>query len=229
MVVIVAAVLVGLRPGALPCEKTLDWLRDLLIPIYEEKAATYLHDPWAARDAYIDIVLDRSKKTWEKFVEQHVKIDLQEDQETTLRRLLEMQRQAMQMYTSCGWFFDEISGLETNQILQYANRAIYYARQVAGVDLHEEFVARLAKAPSNVYDNGATSYQMFVEPARVNLERVGMHFATASIFEQFPEKMRLFNYTTESEVIEKMVAGEQSLVVGRVFNSFSDHAFAQTL
>lgn len=211
----------GGRPGwtqawRAPLRETLDWLRDLLIPIYEEKAATYLKDPWGARDAYIDIILNRSKKNWEKFIGEHGKKSLSEQEETTLRRLLEMQRQAILMYTSCGWFFDEISGLETNQILQYANRAIYYAKQVAGVDLHEEFVARLAEAPSNVYENGAVSYQEFVEPSRVNLERVGMHFATASIFEQFPEKMRFFNYTTESEVIEKMVAGEQRLVVGRV-------------
>ena len=211
----------GGRPGwtqawRAPLRETLDWLRDLLIPIYEEKAAQYLHDPWQARNAYIDIILDRSDKVWEQFVAEYVKKELSEEEETTLRRLLEMQRQAMLMYTSCGWFFDEISGLETNQILQYANRAIYYAKQVAGVELNAEFVERLAKAPSNVHENGAVSYQKFVEPARVNLERVGMHFATASIFEQFPEKMTLFNYTTESEVIEKMVAGEQCLVVGRV-------------
>lgn len=199
-----------------PLRETLDWLRDLLIPVYEEKASEFLADPWAARDDYIDIILDRSNKVWKKFLAKHRKRELTEEEEITLRRLLEMQRQAILMYTSCGWFFDEISGLETNQILQYANRAIYYAKQVAGVDVHDEFIARLAKAPSNVYENGAVSYQKFVDPARVNLERVGMHFATASIFEQFPEKMTLFNYTTESEVIEKMVAGEQCLVVGRV-------------
>ena len=211
----------GGRPGwtqawRAPLRETLDWLRDLLIPIYEKEAAAYLKAPWKARNAYIDVILDRSSKVWKEFLAEHGTRPLNEEEETRLRRLLEMQRQAILMYTSCGWFFDEISGLETNQILQYANRAIYYAKQVGGVDLHDEFVQRLAAAPSNVYDNGAVSYQKFVEPARVNLERVGMHFATASIFEQFPEKMTLFNYTTESEVIEKMVAGEQSLVVGRV-------------
>ncbi|MEO0726784.1 MAG: DUF3536 domain-containing protein [Bacteroidota bacterium] len=211
----------GGRPGwtqawRAPLRETLDWLRDQLIPIYEREAAKYLKEPWEARDAYIEIILDRSSKVWKRFLAEHQARDLNDDDETTLRRLLEMQRQAILMYTSCGWFFDEISGLETNQILQYANRAIYYAKQVGDIDLHDEFVQRLAEAPSNVYKNGAISYQKFVEPARVNLERVGMHFATASIFEQFPEKMTLFNYTTESEVIEKMVAGEQRLVVGRV-------------
>jgi alpha-amylase/alpha-mannosidase (GH57 family) len=199
-----------------PLRETLDWLRDLLIPVYEREANKFLADPWAARNDYIEIIMNRDEKTWKSFLEKHKTRELKEDEEIQLRRLLEMQRQAILMYTSCGWFFDEISGLETNQILQYANRAIYYAKQVAGLDLHAEFVARLAEAPSNVYENGAVSYQKFVEPARVNLERVGMHFATASIFEKFPEKMTLFNYTTESEVLEKLVAGEQSLVLGRV-------------
>lgn len=199
-----------------PLRETLDWLRDLLIPVYEEEAAKFIKDPWAARNDYIEIILSRDEKTWEKFLLKHAIGTMSETEEIQLRRLLEMQRQAILMYTSCGWFFDEISGLETNQILQYANRAIYYAKQVAGLNLHTEFVERLATAPSNVYENGAVSYQKFVEPARVNLERVGMHFATASIFEQFPEKMTLFNYTTESEVLEKLVAGEQRLVMGRV-------------
>lgn len=199
-----------------PLRETLDWLRDLLLPIYEREVSHFVNDPWEARNDYIEIILSRDEKTWEDFLARNAKRDLNEEEEIKLRRLLEMQRQAILMYTSCGWFFDEISGLETNQILQYANRAIYYAKQVGGLDLHDEFIARLAQAPSNVYENGAVSYQKFVEPARVNLERVGMHFATASIFEQFPEKMTLFNYTTESEVLEKLVAGEESLVMGRV-------------
>ncbi|WP_367390932.1 DUF3536 domain-containing protein [Lewinella sp. LCG006] len=211
----------GGRPGwtqawRAPLRETLDWLRDLLVPLYEREAGKLLADPWAARNDYIEIIMDREEKTWKAFLLKHTTRALLEDEEIQLRRLLEMQRQAILMYTSCGWFFDEISGLETNQILQYANRAIYYAKQVGDLDLHAEFVARLAEAPSNVYENGAVSYQKFVEPARVNLERVGMHFATASIFEKFPEKMTLFNYTTESEVLEKLVAGEQSLVLGRV-------------
>lgn len=199
-----------------PLRDTLDWLRDLLVPVYEKEAGKLLTDPWSARNDYIDVIMDRDGKAWKSFLKKHATRVLLDEEEIQLRRLLEMQRQAILMYTSCGWFFDEISGLETNQILQYANRAIYYAKQVGGLDLHDEFVARLAEAPSNVYENGAVSYQKFVEPSRVDLERVGMHFATASIFAQFPEKMTLFNYTTESEVLEKLVAGEQSLVIGRV-------------
>jgi hypothetical protein len=211
----------GGRPGwnqewRAPLRETLDWVRDMLEPIFEQEAKPFLKDPWAARNDYIQVVLDRSDEQWLLFQQKHALKPLSEKEQIKLSRLLEMQRQAILMYTSCGWFFDEISGLETNQILQYANRAIYYAKQVADLDLHAEFIQRLAKAPSNVYENGAVSYQKFVEPARVNLERVGMHFATASLFVKFPEKMKLFNYTTESEVLERIVAGEQRLALGRV-------------
>jgi len=121
----------------------------------------------------------------------------------------------MLMFTSCGWFFDEISGLETNQILQYANRAIHYAMQIDDADIHEKFQQKLATAPSNIYENGAVSYQENVMPARVNLERVGMHFAAASLFEGRPEELELFNYVAESEILDRYHAGNQRLTLGR--------------
>ncbi|MCB0641339.1 MAG: DUF3536 domain-containing protein, partial [Phaeodactylibacter sp.] len=121
----------------------------------------------------------------------------------------------MQMFTSCGWFFDEVSGIETLQILQYANRAIYYARQVSKVDLHEKFMDRLKAIPSNVYKNGAVAYEEFVVPARVDLERVGMHYAAASLFDRYPERLEFYNYIATSEVYERLIAGYQRFAVGR--------------
>jgi hypothetical protein len=107
------------------------------------------------------------------------------------------------MFTSCGWFFDEISGLETNQILQYALRAMDYAQGGGrNLELHAEFTRRLGAAPSNKYDNGATSYlPKRACPARVDLERVAMHFAVASLFEDDPAQLDLFNYSATVEAI----------------------------
>ena len=127
-------------------------------------------------------------------------------------RLMEMQRQAMQMYTSCGWFFDEISGIETDQILQYANRAIHYANQVADVQLHHKFLKKLEKVPSNYYENGAGSYQKNVMPAQVDLVRVGMHYAASSLFERYPDNLEFFNYIANSEVFKPFEAGLQKLL-----------------
>lgn len=209
-----------------PLRETLDWLRDKLIPLYEREASALLKDPWEARNDYIEVLLkDRAEAVIESFIQRHALRPLSKTEKITLLRLMEMQRHAMLMFTSCGWFFDEISGIETNQILQYANRAIYYARQINNVDLHPEFLKRLEKTPSNVYENGAASYKKYVMPARVDLERVGMHYAASSLFEEYPEKLSLFNYQAISEDFERVKAGVQRLVVGRtIVKSYVTHS-----
>ena len=135
-----------------PLRDTLDWLREKLIPIYEKEVGKLVESPWDARNDYISIILDRKDETINNFIAKHAKKKFSKQDKTQLLRLMEMQRQAMQMYTSCGWFFDEISGIETDQILQYANRAIYYARQVGNVHLHDEFLSKLKTIPSNFYE-----------------------------------------------------------------------------
>ncbi len=198
-----------------PLRDTLNWLRDQLIPIYEKEASVLLKDIWVARNEYIQVLLKRNTQVVEHFITQHSKKKLSETERIQLFRLMEMQRQAMLMFTSCGWFFDEISGLETNQILQYANRAIHYAQQVSGVDLHPKFVKLLEKAPSNVHKNGAVSYQNNVVPQKVDLVRVAMHYAASSLFEEYPEKLEFFNYTARSEHFDRLDAGTQKLSLGR--------------
>lgn len=198
-----------------PLRDTLNWLRDELIPIYEREAAKLVQDVWAARNDFIDVLLDRNDRTVNAFIKKHAIRELDKSEKTRLMRLMEMQRHAILMFTSCGWFFDEISGIETNQILQYANRAIYYANQVTGMDFHPEFISRLETAPSNVYTNGAVSYKRHVMPARVDLERVAMHYAASSLFAEFPEELELLNYLAKSDIFERFVAGNLRLALGK--------------
>ena len=198
-----------------PLREMLNWLRDELAKIYEKEGAKLLKNPWKARNAYIDVLLSRTDERVTAFLAEHAVKPLDTEQHIQAMRLLEMQRHAILMFTSCGWFFDEISGLETNQILQYANRAIYYARQVANTDLHPDFIKLLEAAPSNVHANGAVSYRQTVMPARVDLERVGMHYAASSLFEEYPEGLEMFNYTATSEVFERLEGGNLKLVTGR--------------
>ena len=139
-----------------PLRDTLNWLRDRLAPVYEQEAQRYLRDPWAARNDFIELMLQRNDQTVKAFLAKHARRTLSAMEEVLILRLLEMQRHAVLMFTSCGWFFDEISGIETNQILQYALRAMDYANDVLNVNLHDEFTRRLSEAPSNVYENGAT-------------------------------------------------------------------------
>lgn len=196
-----------------PLRDTLDWLRDELSLIYESEASKILKDPWAAREDYINVILDRNDETIQKFLKKHCSRDVEQNR---VFRLMEVQRNAMLMYTSCGWFFDEISGIETVQILQYACRAMQLVSQTSNVNLEEEFLLRLQLAPSNLtaLENGAEVYRKFVLPSKTNLQRVGMHYAVASIFEEDPESFPVFNYTTHNDVFIRKEAGEQKLVLG---------------
>lgn len=198
-----------------PLRDTLNWLRDELIPIYLRETENLLKNPWDARNAYIEVILNRTNENVDNFLAQQAKKKLTPDEETRLLRLMEMQRHAMLMFTSCGWFFDEISGIETDQILQYANRAIHYATQVAGVHLHGTFLRKLEDSPSNLYENGASSYKQNVIPAKVDLVRMGMHYAASSLFEAYPEDLEIFTYQAISEEFIRLEAGSQKLTIGR--------------
>ena len=199
-----------------PLRDTLDWLRDQLIPLFEREGNRLLRDAWAARNDYIEVVLDRSDENIRLFIKKHARRELSQLEKIAVLRMMEIQRFSILMYTSCGWFFDEISGIETNQILQYALRAMDYALDVFGVDLKPEFSKRLATAPSNVFENGAVSFHENVIPTRVTLERVATHFAVASLFESNPESLNLFNYTAKVDFFEKIEAGTPKFAAGKL-------------
>jgi len=196
-----------------PLRESLDWLRDHVEIIFEREAGKVVKDPWKARNEYINIILKRSDDNIKKFLKDHALSDAAPNR---ILRIMEMQRHAMLMYTSCGWFFDEISGIETAQVMQYACRVIQLANQIGEVNLETEFITRLEAAPSNVdtYKNGAVVYNKTVLPSRTNLQRVGIHFAVSSIFEDEPESLTIFNYSTSNEFFIKKEAGEQKLVLG---------------
>ena len=196
-----------------PLRESLDWLRDQLAAIFDDEGRQILKDPWLAREDYINVILNRNDDTIKKFLKDHCKVDVEQNR---VFRLMEVQRNAMLMYTSCGWFFDEISGIETVQILQYACRAMQLAGQIAEVNLEKEFLARLEQVPGNLatLENGALVYQKYVVPSKTNLQRVGMHYAVASIFEEDIESFPVFNYTTQNEVFIRREAGQQKLVLG---------------
>ena len=179
-----------------PLREALDWLRDELAPRYEQEAQKLLKDPWAARDDYIEVVLDRSGASVDQFLRKHALRELNHTEQVVTLKLLELQRHAMLIYTSCGWFFDEISGIETVQILAYAARAIELAEQVLGENVEDDFLQRLAKAKSNLSTNedGRRIYQKQIRPFRVDLLRVGQHYAVNDVFEPTSHQARVYCY-----------------------------------
>ncbi len=201
-----------------PLRAALDWLRDRLGPISEKRLGELLKDPWEARDDYIRVVLDRSEASRASFFADHALRELGEHEQVLTLRLLEMQRHAVLMYTSCGWFFDELSGLETVQVIHYAARAIQLAEQCCGEALEAEFLQHLAQAKSNLpeHGNGANIYEKWVKPAFVDIERVAGHYAISSLFESYPDKTRIYCYEVERDNYSVEAEGKMRLATGSV-------------
>ena len=201
-----------------PLRAAFDWLRDEIAPCYEQMAARYLKDPWAARNGYIQVILDRSPESQERFAGQYFRRkNLQRSDRIIVWKLLEMQRHAMLMYTSCGWFFDELSGLETVQVIQYAGRAVQLAQELFGDALEQRFLEKLALAKSNLaeHGDGAVIYGKFVKPAMVDLTKLGAHFAISSLFEQYPESTRIYSYSVETKDYRARQSGQMRMAIGK--------------
>ena len=212
----------GGRPGwnqrwRQPLRDALDWLRDQLAPAYEAKAKEFLKDPWAARDNYISVILDRSDESVARFFEQQANRKLNEEEQVVCLRLLELQRHAMLMFTSCGWFFDELSGIETVQVIQYAGRVLQLAQNALEQDFEPGFLERLAKARSNIaeHGDGRRIYEKFVKPAIMDREKLGAHFAVSSLFETYPDQARIYKFTFDQQDRRMFEAGRARLIIGR--------------
>ncbi|ADK83873.1 glycoside hydrolase family 57 [Desulfarculus baarsii DSM 2075] len=179
-----------------PLRQGLNVLRDQLADLFEQKADGLLHDPWAARDDYVRLLLDNSAAGRKRFLENHAKILLDQQGRATVWQLLEMQRWAMAMFTSCGWFFDDISGLEPVQNLRMAARAIQLARELGAAGLERSLVATLSRAQSNRPNkgSGADIWRARVAPELVGLERVAAHAAISGVMEEEPPPPRLYCY-----------------------------------
>ena len=201
-----------------PLRDALDGLRDSLALPFEDRGRELLKDPWAARNDYLSVINDRSTENAERFFDRHTARPLNDADKTTVLKLLELQRHAMLMYTSCGWFFDELSGIETVQVIQFAARAVQLAQELFGDSLEGQFVERLALAKSNLpeHGDGRRVYEKFVRPAMVDWERLGAHYAISSLFESYPEQTKIYCFMAEREDYQILEAGMAKMAVGRV-------------
>ena len=180
----------------LPLREAFDWLRDDLVTDFESHAKALFKNPWLARDHYIRAVLDRSSENVLNFLSKHSIRRLSPEEEIHALRLLELQRHLMLMYTSCGWFFDEPTGPETIQVLQYASRAVQLSQQLFGGERESEFLKRLELVRSNIseFGNGREIYERFVRPAMLDLPGVAAHYAISSFFDGYQEFDSIYSY-----------------------------------
>jgi alpha-amylase/alpha-mannosidase (GH57 family) len=203
-----------------PLRKGLDEVRDAIAQLTEEEGAKLFEDVWDARNDYIQVILYRSEEAVTRFFLEHQKQDLTEEERVRGLQLMEMQRHAQLMYTSCGWFFDDISGIETVQVIAYAARALQLAGQLCGERaeaLEAAFVARLGEAKSNVAaaGDGARIYREKIKPMELGLEQVAAHYAISSVFSSYSEDMELFSYRVRRISYEIFTSGRGKLALGR--------------
>jgi alpha-amylase/alpha-mannosidase (GH57 family) len=203
-----------------PLRKGLDELRDALIPLTEREGNLLFKDVWVARDAYIGVMLDHTEETIEEFLREHRIRRLTGEERVRALELMEMQRHTQLMYTSCGWFFDDISGIETVQIIAYAARVLQLAECVFGADaagLETAFAQRLSEAKSNDPNagDGEQLYRKKVASLELGLEQVAAHYAISSIFSSFAEEMDLYCYKVRRDAYDIHTSGRGRLALGR--------------
>jgi len=200
-----------------PLRQAVDWLRDTLSPRYEEAARRYLRDPWMARDNYIEVVLDRSQQTVERFLARRALRALGEEERVTVLKLLEMERNAMLMHTSCGWFFEDISGAETEQVILYAARTAQLAQELFSGEFESSLKEMLQRAHSNRAErgDGRQIYERLVEASAADLRRVAAHYAISSLYEGDRGGATIHSFTVTPEDFRRFDAGQARLAMGR--------------
>ena len=207
-----------------PLRAALDWLRDTVTPLTENSANGLLKDVWRARDAYISVILAAGTggagEAIDQFFADQSERELSAEERTLVLKMMEMQRHTQLMYTSCGWFFDDISGIETVQIMAYAARALRLAADIFGLNsalLEWQFVERLRQAKSNSpqWKDGGDIYLRLVKTMEVSLEQVAAHYAISSVFSSYPEETVLFCYTVRRLDYETVNSGRARLAMGR--------------
>ena len=203
-----------------PLRESLDWLRDVTAPLAEAAAKPLLKDLWAARDAYIRVILNRDAENVQQFMDKHATHPLTQEERIRVLELMELERHALLMFTSCAWFFDEISGIETVQVISYAGRVLQLAAALfgdQGVALEAEFLTRMQGAKSNVPEqqDGASIYRRYIRTEKIDLEQVGAHYAISSIFENYSDAGQLFCYDIQRKASEVFSSGHGRIAVGQ--------------
>jgi alpha-amylase/alpha-mannosidase (GH57 family) len=201
-----------------PLREALDALRDELSQVFEGEGKKVFEDPWEARNGYIRVILDRSDESIRAFYEEFGRAGLSESGRMKGIRLLEMERHALQMFTSCGWFFADLSGIETILILQHASRAIQLAADFSAEGTEGRFLQRLSLGKSNLPDMGRGDqiYERFVRPKWVTAGKVVNQFAISSLFEDREKEKKIFSFRVEKVQYERMEDGDRSVVLGQV-------------
>lgn len=202
-----------------PLREALDYLRDELVKIFENEGPKYFNkDVWEVRNKYISVILDRGSMNVSKFQRENFNENLSDTEKVRAMELLEIQRQAMLMYTSCGWFFSEISGIETVQIMKYAARAMQLAANFSKKDFEKRFLEILEEAKSNIteYGTGKDIFEKFVKPSIITMKQIASLWAISSLYQEFEEEENIYCYKVLKQDYQRVQKGNSSFVAGKI-------------
>lgn len=197
--------------------ESLVWLKQELDNLFEQVGERWFPDPWEARNAYIEVLLDPRSERRDAFVRRFAPRATTPGARVAVWKLLELQRNALLMFTSCGWFFDDPSGLETTQILAYAARAMQLGAEF-GPALDTGFRQRLHAMRSNLprYSDGVEIFDRLVWPRASDHRRVVAHYAMNALFDPPPALQRSYVYRLLSKERTFDTGGSVSFVAGKV-------------
>ena len=201
-----------------PLRQALDYLRDEMITLCQKQGKKYFKNPLEARNNYINVILDRSDISVKNYQEEYFLPDLDDKQKIRAMELLEIQRQAMLMYTSCGWFFSEISGIETVQIMKYAARVMQLAKSFTKKDLETPFLEILKEAKSNIpeFGTGKDVFERFVKPSVVTSQQLVSLWAITSLYRDIEDEESVYCYKIKKHSYKKVTKGNSKLVIGHI-------------
>jgi Domain of unknown function (DUF3536)/Glycosyl hydrolase family 57 len=199
-----------------PLRAAFDQVRDWAVGVFARRGPAVLRDPWAARDAYVDLVLGAT--TVEAFTAAHVVDPGDEDTVVEALTLLESQRHALLMYTSCGWFFNDLAGIETVQIMRYAACCCDLLAELGEPAPVESVLATLAEARSNdpAEGDGREIWRRHVDTSRVDPGRVAAHLALTELLAGDAAAERIAGFEVARELHETVDRGGVAVCAGRV-------------
>ena len=160
----------------------------------------------------------RNALDFKNFQEEYFIAGLSDEQKVKAMELLEIQRQAMLMYTSCGWFFSEISGIETVQIMKYAARVMQLAKSFLRKDLETPFLEILKEAKSNIpeFGTGKDVFERFVKPSVVTAKQIVSLWAISSLYTDIEDEENVYCYKIRKHSYKSVTKGNSKLVIGHI-------------
>ena len=193
-----------------PLRAALDYMSESINAAWDARARQYFRDPWAARDAYISVINQPNEAGMDAFIAQH---GLTKARWPALG-LMELQRQLMQSYTSCAWFFNDPTGIETIQVLRYAARAMQLAKQTMDVDIEEGFNEQLEKVVSNTGVTLESVYRREVTPLVLTLADVCAHDALTAVFHDTVNEEEIYLHRIVRIAQHRWTLGTMRIAIG---------------